>query len=112
MNDESILRERDLTLDATGEVLSKYLRKAGKSMNYNDRVESRAEKLREQIPVGMFTELPVHGYILMFHLELHHHLWVHVDDMQPYVYQPELKDKLILPPEPRSFSARDSTRSL
>ena len=99
VNDESILRERDLTLDATGEVLSKYLRKAGKSMNYNDRVESRAEKLREQIPVGMFTELPVHGYILMFHLELHHHLWVHVDDMQPYVYQPELKDKLILPPE-------------
>ena len=99
VNDESILRDRDLTLDATGEVLSKYLRKAGKSMNYNERVETRAEKLREQIPVGMFTELPVHGYILMFHLELHHHLWVHVDDMQPYVYQPELKDKLILPPE-------------
>jgi AAA+ superfamily predicted ATPase len=51
------------------------------------------------MPKGLFTELPVHGYILTFHLELHHHVWVHVDDMLPYVYQPELKQKLILPPE-------------
>jgi len=35
----------------------------------------------------------------MFHLELHHHVWVHVGDMTPYVYQPELKQKLILPEE-------------
>jgi AAA+ superfamily predicted ATPase len=35
----------------------------------------------------------------MFHLELHHHVWVHVDDMEPYAYQPDLKQKLILPPE-------------
>src|SRR5450830_7196 len=47
----------------------------------------------------MFTQLPVHGYILMFHLDLHHYLWVHVDDMQPYEYKPTLKQKLILPPE-------------
>jgi len=26
--------------------------------------------------------------MLMFHLELHHHVWVHVADMTPYVYQP------------------------
>jgi AAA+ superfamily predicted ATPase len=26
-------------------------------------------------------------------------VWVHVDDLQPYVYQPELKTKLVLPPE-------------
>ena len=32
----------------------------------------------------------------MFHLELHHHLWVHVNDIKPYRYQPELKQKLIL----------------
>jgi SpoVK/Ycf46/Vps4 family AAA+-type ATPase len=51
------------------------------------------------VPEGVFTQLPVHGYMLMFHLELHHHVWVHVDDMEPYIYQPELKDKLILPPE-------------
>jgi DNA polymerase III delta prime subunit len=32
----------------------------------------------------------------MFHLELHHHLWVLVNDLTPYRYQPELKQKLIL----------------
>jgi SpoVK/Ycf46/Vps4 family AAA+-type ATPase len=47
----------------------------------------------------LFTQLPVHGYILLFHLDLHHYLWVHVDDMQPYDYKPALKQKLILPPE-------------
>ena len=57
------------------------------------------ELVVENIPEGMFTRLPVHGYILMFHLELHHHLWVHVDDIEPYEYQPALKEKLILPPE-------------
>ncbi len=99
VNDEEILQNRELTLDAPGNILDKYLRKAGRSMNYNDKVEKATEQAQKEIPEGMFTELPVHGYILMFHLELHHHLWVHVDDMQEYVYQPELKDKLVLPPE-------------
>ena len=80
VNDEGILGERVLALDATGDIMSKYVRRAG-------------------IPKGFFTELPVYFYILMFHLDLHHYLWVHVDDMQPYAYQPELKDKLVLPPE-------------
>jgi hypothetical protein len=99
VNDEEIIKERVLTLDAPGDILGKYLRKAGRSNNYNSKVENATEALQTDIPAGLFTELPVHGYILAFHLELHHHLWVHVDDMQPYVYQPELKDKLILPPE-------------
>ena len=43
--------------------------------------------------------IPVHAYILMFHLELHHYVWVHVDDVTPYAYQPDLKQKLILPEE-------------
>jgi len=99
VNDEEVLQERDLTLDASGDLFGKYLRKAGRSNSYNASVEDAVEKLQATIPEGLFTELPVHGYILMFHLELHHHLWVHVDDMQPYRYQPELKDKLVLPPE-------------
>ena len=41
----------------------------------------------------------MHPYILMFHLDLHHHLWVHVDECEPYRYQPQLKQKLVLPPE-------------
>lgn len=99
VNDEEIIKERALTLDASGDILGKYLRKAGRSNNYNSKVENATESLQGDIPHGMFTDLPVQGYVLTFHLELHQHLWVHVDDMQPYVYQPELKDKLILPPE-------------
>jgi len=99
VNDENILSERALSLDASGDILGTYLRKAGKSMRYDSKTESAMEAAKAEVPKGMFTEMPVHGYILMFHLELHHHVWVHVDDTQPYVYQPELKQKLILPPE-------------
>ena len=99
VNDETILQNRELTLQLPGQVLSKYLRKAGRSTNYNEKVEKAAEQLVSDMESTMFTEVPVHGYILMFHLELHHHLWVHVDDMQRYQYQPELKDKLVLPAE-------------
>jgi len=35
----------------------------------------------------------------MLHLELHHHIWVHVDDVKLYEYQSQLKDKLVLPSE-------------
>jgi len=99
VNDEDIIKDRALELEATGDVLAKYLRKAGRSNNYNDKVEAQAEKMRDAIPEKLFTEIPVHGYVLMFHLELHHHVWVHVDDVEIYEYQPTLKDKLILPPE-------------
>lgn len=94
--DESILSDRALTLDATGDILAKYLRKAAKSTRYDGKVENEVEASQTEIPKGLFTELPVHGYLLMFHLELHHHLWVHVNDIRPYHYQPELKQKLIL----------------
>ena len=99
VNDEEILKDRALSFDANGDILAKYLGKAARSTKYNDKVEHRVEAVTREIPHSLFTELPVHGYVLMFHLELHHHLWVHVDDMQPYQYQPELKEKLILPPE-------------
>jgi len=99
VNDENILSDRVTNFEGSGDILSGYLRRAGKSTRYDEKVESKMEASREAIPKGMFTELPIHGYVLMFHLELHHHLWVHVDDMQPYEYQPQLKDKLILPRE-------------
>lgn len=99
VNDENILSDRVVGFEGSGEILSSYLRKAGKSARYNDKVENKMEASNESIPRGMFTELPVHGYILMFHLELHHHLWVHVDDISIYEYQPDLKEKLILPQE-------------
>jgi len=99
VNDENILSDRALSLEASGDILGTYLRKAGKSMRYDSKIENAMEASKEAIPNGAFTELPIQGYILMFHLELHHHVWVHVDDMKPYEYQPELKQKLILPPE-------------
>ncbi|MBP6674747.1 MAG: AAA family ATPase [Vitreoscilla sp.] len=97
VNDEAILPPRATALDSTGDVLGAYLRKAAKSNRYAAEDEVEAE--RAAMPKGMFTQLPVHGYLFMFHLELHHHVWVHVDELQPYVYQPELKTKLVLPPE-------------
>jgi hypothetical protein len=97
VNDESIIANRTTTLDATGDILGQYLSKAAKSNKYD--AEDDVKKSQAAIPKGMFTQLPVHGYILMFHLDLHHYLWVHVDDMKPYEYQPTLKQKLILPPE-------------
>ncbi len=99
VNDESILGERVLALDATGDIMAKFVRRVARNSRLSGKEEAEVEETQANLPKGMFTELPVHFYILMFHLELHHYVWVHVDDMQPYVYQPELKDKLVLPPE-------------
>ena len=97
VNDEEILKQRDLTLTIASDPLGKYLRKAERSDRFNEKIEKQAEALQDSIPDTLFNRLPVHGYVLMFHMDLHHHLWVHVDDMEPYRYQPELKDKLVLP---------------
>ncbi|MBL1255294.1 ATP-binding protein [Methylocystis sp. Sn-Cys] len=97
VNDEGVLTNRSLTLEAPGDILGHFLRKAGKSNRFA--AEDEIAELRAQIPEGLFTRIPVHPYILMFHLDLHHHLWVHVDEMRPYQYQPALKQKLVLPPE-------------
>ncbi|MGA8170785.1 MAG: ATP-binding protein [Methylocystis sp.] len=97
VNDEAVLSTRSLTLEASGDVLGHFLRKAGKSNNFSG--EEEIAEIRSRIPPGLFTQIPVHPYILMFHLDLHHHVWVHVDEMRPYRYQPELKNKLVLPEE-------------
>jgi hypothetical protein len=97
VNDESILTARALTLEVPGDILGPYLKKAAKSNLYD--AEEEVTEVQAAIPKRMFTRIPVHPYMLMFHLDLHHYVWVHVDDMQPYVYQPDLKTKLILPEE-------------
>ncbi|MEF3365069.1 ATP-binding protein [Methylocystis sp. 9N] len=97
VNDEAVLSARSLTLEAPGDVLGHFLRKAGKSNRFA--AEDELAELQAQIPEGLFTQIPVHPYILMFHLDLHHHVWVHVDEMRLYRYQPELKEKLVLPEE-------------
>ncbi|WP_110018115.1 AAA family ATPase [Plasticicumulans acidivorans] len=99
VNDEGIIGERVVSGDLTGDIFSRYLRKAAKSARYDSGVERAVEAAQADVGRGLFTELPVHGYIFVFHLDLHHYLWVHVDDMTPYAYQPALKQKLVLPPE-------------
>lgn len=99
VNDEGILGERVLSMDATGDILARFVRRVQRNARLSGKEEAEVEDTREGIAKGLFTELPVHFYILMFHLDLHHYVWVHVDDMAPYAYQPELKDKLVLPPE-------------
>jgi hypothetical protein len=97
VNDEGVLTQRDLTLEAPGEVLGHFLRKASKSNRFS--AEDDLAELRAGFAPGLFRRVPVHPYLLMFHLELHHHVWVHVDELAPYRYQPALKHKLVLPPE-------------
>jgi hypothetical protein len=99
VNDESILGERVLALDATGDIMAKFVRRVARNSRLSGKEEAEVEETQAGIAKGLFTELPVHFYMLMFHLDLHHYVWVHVDDMQPYAYQPELKTKLVLPPE-------------
>lgn len=95
VNDESILTQRSAVLDSPGDVLGSYLRKAAKSNEYDQ--EDELQRCQRLIPAGLFTRIPVHPYVLMFHLELHHHLWVHVCELELYEYRPDLKDKLVLP---------------
>jgi hypothetical protein len=97
VNDEAILSARSLTLESPGDVLGHFIRKASKSNKFT--VEDELVELQQQIPAGLFTRIPVHPYILMFHLDLHHHVWVHVDEMALYQYKPALKQKLVLPAE-------------
>jgi len=97
VNDEGILANRSLTLEVTGDIFGSYLRKAAKSNLYD--AEDELGEAQAAIVKGQFKQIPVHPMILMFHLDLHHYLWVHVEDMAPYVYQPDLKQKLVLPEE-------------
>ena len=97
VNDEGVIGTRALTLEVPGDILGQYLRKAAKSNQYD--AESEVEESRAAIPDGLFCRIPVHPFMLMFHLDLHHYVWVHVDDMEPYAYRLDLKQKLILPEE-------------
>jgi hypothetical protein len=50
-----------------------------------------------------FEKIPLHCYIHLFHLELHQNIWVHVQNLTPYKYKPELREKLILPSHHRDL---------
>ena len=50
-----------------------------------------------------FSSIPIHPMILCFNLETHSNMWIHVDNMLEYQYDPSLRDKLILPPHHRDL---------
>jgi hypothetical protein len=97
VNDEGILPPRAAGLEAPGDILASYLRRAAKGNEHD--CEDEVKALAATLPKAMFGTLPVQAYLFVFHLELHRHMWVHVDDLQRYAYQPQLKDHLVLPPE-------------
>lgn len=50
-----------------------------------------------------FDTIPVHPYILFFDLDRHSNCWVHSMNCKPYVYDPELRNKLVLPDQHRDL---------
>ena len=50
-----------------------------------------------------FDRIPMHCYLYLFNLELHRNFWVHVQNVEPYRYKPELREKLVLPSDHRDL---------
>ncbi len=99
VNDESIIQERELTLNQSNNILRPILRRIERNSPFNRELEENIETLNEQIDGHLFSQIPVQSFMLLYHLDLHHHLWVHVDCLKPYEYHKELKEKLVLPTE-------------
>jgi hypothetical protein len=53
--------------------------------------------------VSGFDRIPLHCYVYLFHLEWHRNIWVHVQHLREYCYQPALRDKLVLPAHHRDL---------
>lgn len=51
----------------------------------------------------MYSEIPIHPKIFCFNLETHTNMWIHVDNLTEYEYNPALREKLILPVEHRDL---------
>lgn len=54
-------------------------------------VADNSKVLDKEVPV------PIHPKIFVFDLQAHSFHWLHVNHVQPYVYDPTLRDKLVLP---------------
>ncbi len=75
-----------------------------KCVNDEEEIERRIEthsSSKEVFIQGTEGLIPIHCYLHMFHLDLHENCWVHVQNLQEYVYRPEIQSKLILPAEHR-----------
>ncbi len=50
-----------------------------------------------------YVEIPIHPKIFCFNLKTHTNMWIHVDRLTQYQYNPALREKLILPEEHRDL---------
>ncbi len=50
-----------------------------------------------------FTSIPIHPMVLFFNLETHTNMWIHVDNLELYQYDPDLRQKLVLPEHHRDL---------
>lgn len=60
-------------------------------------VATDAHHWREHGVATGFDRIPQHCYLHLFHLEWHRPIWAHVSAVQPYRYQPQLRERLVLP---------------
>lgn len=56
-----------------------------------------AHEWRRQGIASGFDHIPQHCYLHLFHLEWHCHVWAHVGHLRDHVYQPALRERLVLP---------------
>lgn len=66
---------------------------------YLDEDTGEAEGKQSMEEAEKYSQQPCEHYVWCYNLISHNSGYVHIDQLQPYVYRPELRDKLILPPE-------------
>ncbi|WP_206997210.1 ATP-binding protein [Trinickia mobilis] len=100
-----VVRQAAFTVDAKGvaELMRIVDGASAKCVNDEETLERRFEMMSDAdfwrgagVTAG-FEKIPLHCYVCLFHLEWHRNVWVHVQHMTEYRYQPELRDKLVLP---------------
>jgi hypothetical protein len=106
-----LIKKAAFTVDAKGVAeLTRIVDGAGaKCVNDEETLERRFETMTDAgfwrgagVETG-FEKIPLHCYVHLFHFEWNQNIWVHVQHMTEYRYQPELRDKLVLPPHHRDL---------
>lgn len=67
--------------------------------DYHDPDDQPVDRIADLDAAERFARLPLATFINCFNLSSYRNGWVHTDCMKPYVYRPELKEKLVLSPE-------------
>lgn len=63
---------------------------------FSEEVETAAFDIAGE---GRFIDLPQHHDVLVYDLASHEEFWISTNNIEPYAYRPELKNKMILPQE-------------